>query len=167
MMRDDLSFLLEKAAALVLLVIGLDWLPQLIDVWIGGVGPEDPAPRYVALRTFVPLAAGAFLLMRRKPASSPPPLPASMPPTPTAAAIGRADWLWIGCKIVGAVAMLYGVSNLILSVAWLCGGLDVYPARAVAVGHIASQAVYAAGGAWLLFGERIWRFACREVPATR
>ncbi|HEX5111069.1 MAG TPA: hypothetical protein VFV95_21605 [Vicinamibacterales bacterium] len=170
MTRDDWSFLLEKAAALVLIVIGIVALPDLIDVWIGGVGAEDPSPRYWALRALIPLAAGAFLWMRRKSPSAGAATPGTVPPT-AAAAMGRADWLWVGCKVVGAVACLYGLGNLVHSLGWMITGLAASTGRSreilVLIGSVASSAIHVIGGAWLFFGERVWRLACREVPATR
>src|SRR5262245_18137153 len=155
MTRDDLSFLIEKGAGMVFLVIGLDWLPDLIDVWFAGIGSEDPKPREAAIRTLVPLAAGVFLLMRRKPAE----VAAAAAPPPSA--MTRADWLWVGCKLLGAVAMLYGAGNFVLHVAWATSAAPEFPVGAMA-GSIAYSAIHVIGGAWLFFGTRAWRFACRE-----
>jgi hypothetical protein len=39
--------------------------------------------------------------------------------------------------------------------------LPGFPAGAIA-GGILCSAIYLLGGAWLFFGTRAWRFACRE-----
>ena len=150
MTRDDLSFLIEKATGLLLLVIGLEWLPGLIDGVLGS-GVMTPSTRQLALHTLVPLAAGAFLLWRRRP-------PAVVPAAATSpSAMTRAEWLWVGLKMLGAFVMLYGFGNLVSLPSWAMMGYGTFP-----LGVAVQQAFYLLGGAWLLFGTRVWRLACRE-----
>ena len=155
MTRDDVRFLIEKAAAFYLIVYGIEWLPELLDAWMS-MGHEDTSKRAETLRTIVPLAAGVLLMLRRTPpdtAASP------APSTPAPASpLRRGDWLWIGLKLLGAGAVLYGASNLLLAVAWLLSMKGSAGGGTIVFGQLG----WIVGGAWLFFSDQLWRLACRE-----
>lgn len=161
MTREDISILLEKAAGLWLVVIGLDWLPELMNKWIKGVGAEDTSARELLLRTLVPLAAGAFLLFRKHAAAA---MPAATQPPPST--MSRADWLWVGCKLVGACFGLMGTGYLMGSVVFIVVGPGSGDHWLLALSSLFAPAIWIVLGAFLFFGNGLWRLACRETPAN-
>lgn len=160
MSRDDLVFLLERAFGIWLVVIGLDALPEWLDRWIGG-GQHDKSVRLLALDVLVPVVAGAFLIGRRIRGGT----TSGTAPSPSATHTTREDWLWVGCKLLGAGAMIHGVANLPLSAVWVWGGFPGAP-RGTSIAVVLSAALWIAGGAWLFFGDGVWRTACRSRPVA-
>jgi hypothetical protein len=66
----------------------------------------------------------------------------------------REDWLWVGCKLVGA--WLLGISLMQLPMFFAFGE------RARELVPLSLGMLLPAGFAlWLLFGNTLWRLACR------
>ncbi|MCB9886273.1 MAG: hypothetical protein H6838_12330 [Planctomycetes bacterium] len=152
MNRTDWLWLTIKAAGIYLILVGIEQLS----------GPaESNGQRLGAL---LPLAIGLFVLfadpsrwLQRIVGEAGPVQadPAQTAPATAPTALTREDWLWVGSKLLGAYLIANGMLTIgnMLTMVIMSAGLVAL----MLIGSIA----YLVFGCMLLFGDRLWRRACR------
>jgi len=160
MRREDWLWLLIKAAGLWLIVGAVEVMQSEAWSWFDH-GQEPTAGREQLLRVAVPMAAGLVLMLvdfaKWLPVESSGDAPESRP----IMALDRADWLWVGLKIVGA----YSAMMVVLFVGQLLSfARDFSSIRWPEVLWPGCSLVIAL---WLLFGDKVWRVAVREERPSK
>jgi len=187
MRREDWLWLSVKLAGVWLIVIAVGVMADPGWSWFD-YGRYDTSGRDQLLRVLVPLAAGLCLLLidfsawlpvtppRREPehvgepetgqqevatqevGAQQPDEQQDAPSAPPRAPLDRADWLWLGLKLIGA---FWAVQMVIVASQMVMFQLDRVPWYGFLM-----LATGLAVPLWLLFGDTVWRLALGSLERS-